>query len=205
MSRLVLSLIGSYVIGSLPTGYLLVRWLKGFDVRTVGSGNIGATNVTRAAGAAAGVAVLLMDIAKGLLAVWVIAPWLMRPATPAGQLACGLAAVVGHTFPIFLRFQGGKGVATTIGVIVGVMPLVAAVYLGVWVIAFLARRYVSVASIAAAIVIPITQIVTHRPVTELLLGTALALLIIARHHTNIARLRQGTEPRVRRRAESGSG
>jgi glycerol-3-phosphate acyltransferase PlsY len=192
------AVLGSYLIGSIPSGYLIVRWLKRIDVRTVGSGNVGATNVTRTAGKGAGLAVLLLDIAKGLLAVWVLAPWLIRPLSPAAQLGCGLAAVVGHAFPIFLNFRGGKGVATTIGVIVGVLPAAAAVALGVWLACLFLWRYVSVASIAAAATLPIVQWVARRTMPELLLGTALALLIIARHHTNIARLRQGTEHRFSR-------
>jgi glycerol-3-phosphate acyltransferase PlsY len=188
------ALAGSYLIGSVPTGYLLVRWVKRIDVRAVGSGNVGATNVARAAGAAAGLLVLALDLGKGLLAVLGLAPGLIHPVTPAAQLACGLAAVIGHCAPVFLKFQGGKGVATTMGVIVGVSPSVAAACLGVWGVVFALCRYVSVASLAAAAAIPVAQAMGRRPGGELLVGVVLALVIIVRHHANIARLMRGTEP-----------
>ena len=189
------ALAGSYLIGSVPTGYLLVKWVVRMDVRAVGSGNVGATNVSRAAGGAVGLIVLALDVGKGLLAVLGVAPWLAHPATSTAQLACGLAAVIGHCAPIFLKFQGGKGVATTIGVIVGVTPSIAAVCLGVWGIVFALCRYVSVASLVLAITIPVTQALMRRAPAEILLGAALALGITVRHHANIARLRQGTEHR----------
>ena len=192
---LLLALAGSYLVGSIPTAYLLVKRLKRVDVRTVGSGNVGATNVTRAAGLGAGTAVFLLDLAKGLVAVWGLAPWLARPVTPAVQLACGLAAVVGHVFPVFLGFRGGKGVATTIGVLIGTVPLIAVVCLAVWAGCFLVWRYVSVGSLAAAVTLPVVQTLVHRPLPEVLLGAALAGVIIARHRTNIIRLLHGTEHR----------
>jgi len=198
MIRLAGALIGSYLVGSLPTGYWLVKWRKGIDVRAVGSGSVGATNVTRAAGTGAGRMVFLCDVAKGLLAVRVLAPWLTEPATPAVQLACGLAAVVGHTASVFLKFQGGKGVATTIGVVLGTEPLIAGVFLAVWLAGFLLWRYVSVGSLAAAVSLPVMQGLTRRSPGEILCGVALALLIVARHQANIRRLLQGTEPRFRK-------
>ena len=196
---LAMALLSSYLIGSFPTGYLLVKWIKGMDVRTMGSGSVGATNVTRAAGSGAGRLVFLIDVGKGLLAATVLAPWLVRPATPAVQLSCGLAAVAGHCFPVFLQFHGGKGVATTIGVLLGVMPAVAGIALGVWVACFLLWRYVSVGSLAAAVTIPIAQYAMRQPWPDTLLGVALALLIIARHRDNIARLLQGREHRFGRK------
>lgn len=194
MIQLALALLGSYLIGSIPTAYLVVKRLKRVDVRTVGSGNVGATNVTRVAGWRAGLVVFLIDLSKGLAAVMLVAR-LLQPATPATRLACGVAAALGHSFPIFLGFRGGKGVATTIGVLMGAAPSAGLVCMAVWVILFAIWRYVSVASIAAAVTLPITQLATHRPTPEMFLGLSLALLIIARHHTNLARLRQGTEHR----------
>lgn len=202
---LIVALVGSYLVGSLPTGYLFVRWLKRIDLRTIGSGNVGATNVSRAAGAGAGSIVLLMDIAKGLIAVLGLAPWLIQPITPAAQLGCGLAAVVGHVFPVFLKFQGGKGVATTIGVLSGVTPLIAALCLGVWLICFLLWRYVSVGSLAAAVVLPLATLLTRRPLSDVLLTALLGLLIIVRHRSNIQRLVQGTEPRFGKIAGRAAG
>ncbi|MBI3996287.1 MAG: glycerol-3-phosphate 1-O-acyltransferase PlsY [Candidatus Omnitrophica bacterium] len=191
--------LASYLVGSIPTGYVLVQWIKRVDVRTVGSGNIGATNVTRIAGAGLGRLVFVLDAIKGLLAVWGFAPWLIHPLTPTMQLLCGLLAVLGHMFPVFLKFQGGKGVATTIGIVAGTMPWVAAASLLVWVCGFFLTRYVSVASLAAAVVIPLGQLATHRAPAEIGLGTLLALLIVMRHRANIDRLLHGREHRFHRK------
>ena len=189
----------SYLVGSFPTAYVLLKWSKGLDVRTVGSGNVGATNVARVAGWQAGVIVFVVDLGKGLAAVMLIAPWLLHPLSPAARLACGLAAVIGHNFPFALGFRGGKGVATTIGVLAGAVPAVAAAYLLVWLIVFGISRYVSIASLAAAAAIPIAQWMTHQGRGALWLGTLLALLIVVRHRSNIERLQHGTEHRVGRR------
>ena len=199
MGHLALALAGSYLMGSIPTAYLLVKWLKRIDVRTIGSGNVGATNVTRVAGFWAGAAVFLIDALKGIAAVGMIAPSLIHPLTPALRLGCGLMAILGHTFPVFLSFQGGKGVATTIGVLGATMPLVAGICLAVGVLCFFLWRYVSVGSLTAAIALPIAQLAMHQTGSEVLLGGALSMLIIVRHRANIQRLLQGTEHRAGRR------
>lgn len=204
MSELALALLAAYLIGSVPTGFLLVRWRSGVDVRTVGSGNIGATNVARAAGKGIGLLVLLLDLGKGLLAVRLVAPWLVPQLALTGQLACGLWAVLGHSVPVWLRFRGGKGVATTIGVLLGAMPLVAALCLGVWLACFVIWRYVSVASLAAALTLPLAQLALSQQPTQVLLGSCLTLLIWARHRANLERLLQGTEHRMRFGAPSSS-
>ena len=196
MSPLLAALGLSYLAGSFPTAYVVVKWLKQVDVRTVGSGNVGATNVTRAAGLKAGLAVFVVDAAKGAAATCLIAPGLLPGGSPALRLACGLAAIVGHNFPVFLGFRGGKGVATTIGVMISTMPAVAGVCLAVWVAAFAPWRYVSVASIAAALALPVAQWAWQATRAELGLGAAMAGLLIARHHANIRRLLQGTESRM---------
>ena len=212
LAQLLIGLLAAYLIGSIPTAFLIVKWLKRVDVRTVGSGNVGATNAARVAGKGAGAVVFLLDAAKGLVAVLVIAYWswsLEVPAIPrcgygmvTPQLLCGLAAVAGHCFPVFLQFRGGKGVATTIGVLLGTMPSVAAVCLGVWAACFFAWRYVSIASIAAAVTLPIAQLATRQGPMVAFLGAALALLVVARHRSNIQRLLQGTEHRAGQRADS---
>ena len=194
------ALVGSYLIGSLPTAYLLVWRLKRIDVRTVGSGNVGATNVSRVAGFMAGLVVFCIDLAKGALAVWWLAPWFAL--TPAMRLSCGLAAILGHNFPVWLGFRGGKGVATTIGVLVAAMPPVAAAVIGVWGLVFLIWRYVSLASLAAALAIPLAQALAGQGLAERLVGALLAGLIVVRHHANIRRLVQGTELRAGRRSKA---
>jgi glycerol-3-phosphate acyltransferase PlsY len=192
---MVLALLGCYLIGSFPTGYLLVRWLKRLDVRATGSGNVGATNVARVAGTKTGAVVLLIDIAKGLLAAAVVAPWLLDDPSPTAILGCGLAAIIGHDFPIWLGFRGGKGVATTIGVLLVTMPVVAAVGLSAWTVCFLIWRYVSVASLALAASIPLGQLAMRHGLAQILLGAAVALLLVGKHRANIARLVQGLEGR----------
>ncbi len=196
MGQLLIALVTSYLIGSVPTAYLVVKWLKRIDVRTIGSGNVGATNVTRVAGVWAGLAVFCVDVAKGVIAVKFIAPGLLQPLSPAAQLGCGLSAVIGHIAPIFLGLRGGKGVATTIGVLAGCMPLIAGACLLVWIVCFLLWRYVSIGSLAAALTIPIAQLFRHQSPTELALGVVLSLLIVIRHRSNIERLLQGKEPRA---------
>ena len=198
MMQWLAALAGSYLIGSIPTAFLVVKRLKGVDVRTVGSGNVGATNVTRAAGFRAGLFVFSIDVAKGLAAVLLVAPALQPQPAPLFRLACGFAAVVGHIFPLFLKFHGGKGVATTIGVLASVYPGVALICGGVWLAGFLAGRYVSVASIAAMACLPPLLFAMQRPPAEIRLGAALALLVILKHRSNIQRLLAGTEHRVGR-------
>ena len=197
--RLVVALASAYLLGSIPTAYLLVKRLKHLDIRTIGSGNVGATNVARATGLWAGLAVFLIDLAKGFIAVQGIAPSMLRPLTAEGRLLCGLLAVVGHCFPIFLQFRGGKGVATTIGVLAGAVPLIAFFCLVVWGACFAIWRYVSIASIAAAGMIPLGQAITHQRAEAMGIGVALAVLVIARHRSNFVRLLHGQEHRVGRR------
>lgn len=189
------ALLCSYLMGSIPTAFLLVRSTKDVDIREVGSGNVGATNALRAAGKGIGLAVLLLDGLKGVIVVTLIAGTLLGEATLFSRLLCGLAAVIGHDFPIFLRFRGGKGVATTIGVLLGAMLPIALLGLGVWVVAFLLSRYVSIASMVFGISIPALQASSGRSFVEIFLGAILGILLIARHHGNIRRLIEGSENR----------
>jgi glycerol-3-phosphate acyltransferase PlsY len=204
MTGVIAALIGSYVIGSIPTAYLVVRWLRRIDVRAVGSGNVGATNVTRVAGLRAGIVVFLIDMGKGMAAVWLLVPWLVQSVTPSVRLSCGAAAVVGHAFPVFLQFRGGRGVATTIGVWFSVEPLIGLWCLAVWALCVFTWRYVSVGSLAAAATFPIAQLIVQRSLSEILLGVALAVLIVLRHRDNIERLMQGREHRIGRPPNSVS-
>ena len=196
-------LVFAYLVGAIPFGLLIAR-LKGVDIRAVGSKNIGATNVFRCVGKGWGVLTFVLDAAKGLVPALVF-PWLQGqcglpvPQGLAGSfgLLCGIAAILGHNFPVYLKFKGGKGVATSAGVVLGVAP--AAVGLGLlgWVVLFGATRYVSVASIGAAAIVPLAgwwlyaQAGLFLPVVLTLLG----VLIIARHAKNIQRLLAGTENR----------
>lgn len=194
-TAIIVALVLSYLIGSVPTAYLVAKRQQGVDIRTVGSGNVGATNVWRTIGRKAGAVVFLADALKGLLAATLIPLWVIGARAPAWSLACGGAAVVGHLFPCFLRFRGGKGVATTIGVLVGDLPSVAAVVIVAWMVVFAISRYVSVSSLVAAVLIPVSQLTFRQPWPDVLLGSAIALLIVLKHRSNIQRLLAGREHR----------
>lgn len=185
-----------YLLGSLPWGLWLPRLLVGVDVRTLGSGNIGATNVWRALGFKLGLAVALLDIAKGAAAA-LVARWL---ADDAVAVLAGLAALAGHWRPVFLAFaRGGKVVATTggVGLALAFFPTLAAA--GVWIAVFLATRYASVASIASAATLPAFAYAfgTSRPVFAFTIAAAVVVAVL--HRANIRRLRSGTENRFRLR------
>lgn len=193
---LVLALLVCYLVGSIPTAFLLVRRTARLDIRTVGSGNVGATNAARVAGTWVGLGVFLFDTLKGFLAAAAIASWLLEDPDRTVRLGCGAAAVLGHNVPVFLRFHGGKGVATTIGVLLGTMPGVAAWGLSLWITVFLVFRYVSIASMALGMAIPVLQVLARHPFADVLLGALLGLGMVVRHSGNLTRLSQGTEPRV---------
>ncbi len=194
-----LTLTTAYLLGSIPFGYLLVRFFRKEDVRSTGSGNIGATNVARAGGAGLGLLTLLFDALKGYLAVLLamhLAPNNGNgPSTLA--IAAAVTAVIGHVFPFWLRFRGGKGIATALGVFIALVPLVALSSVGVFALIVATTRLVSLGSIFAAVSIPFLAIllVPHRS-TALLIGLSfISLLSIAKHHANIVRLLKGTESR----------
>lgn len=189
----------AYLVGSVPTGYVLAR-LKRVDVRTVGSGNIGATNVARTAGKGLGIATLVFDVAKGALPVLVaaaLAPEIHAGAGFATALQCvaALGAVVGHVFSIALRFRGGKGVATALGAIAALDPSVLWAPLVVFAIAFALSRRVSLGSILAAASAPLAALLMGSSSLVVLTLVLIAAIIIARHRENIRRLQAGTEPR----------
>jgi len=190
----------AYLAGSIPFGFLIGR-ARGIDVRTVGSGNIGATNVFRTVGKPWGLLAFLLDALKGLAGAWLI-PLALQGKTgafhlEAAQVLGGCLAVVGHNWPITMRFKGGKGVATSAGVLLGWSPPAIAVGLAVWIIVLVSTRYVSVASLSAAVLIPVWVWAT-RGADNVLIPvalTVLGLLVIARHRTNLRRLWMGTENR----------
>lgn len=189
----------AYLVGSIPTGYVLARF-KRIDVRAAGSGNVGATNVARTAGRSLGIATLVLDVAKGALpvvAAAAIAPEIHAGARFAVALQCvaALGSVVGHVFPIALRFRGGKGVATALGAIVALDPGIVWLPLLVFAVVFAASRRVSLGSILAAASAPVGAFVMGSPAMVVLTLVLIAVLVIARHRENIRRLQAGTEPR----------
>lgn len=195
--------VGAYFLGSIPTGYLIAR-AKGVDIRAVGSGNIGATNVFRAVGRVAGIAVLAIDLLKGLVActglVWLVQTGLL-PAD-AGvvhewlALEAAVFAILGHNYTCWLGFKGGKGIATSAGVLIALVPKALLVILTVWILLFGLTRYVSLASIAASFTLPFAVWFTGGSTTLIAITAGLAALAIYKHRANLQRLLAGTEPKI---------
>jgi glycerol-3-phosphate acyltransferase PlsY len=188
-----------YGLGSIPTGLLIARWQRGVDIRQHGSGNIGMTNVLRAVGKGAAALTLLGDLAKGLIPVLLARAWLTSPWA-IGLVA--LAAVIGHMYPLFAGFQGGKGVATTLGVFIPLLPGPLLLAFVVFVACVVIRRQVSLGSLAAAATLPIAALFWGAPVAYVLYALMAAALIWYRHGENIQRLLAGTEPTVGQRVKS---
>jgi acyl phosphate:glycerol-3-phosphate acyltransferase len=187
-----LSIVIAYLLGAIPFGYLLVKFTKGADVRAAGSGNIGATNVLRTAGKAEGVATLLLDIAKGFLAVYIAIK--LTGNSPLWTALAALAVMAGHAFPVFLEFKGGKAVASFIGAFLCLTPLPLLGALLLFVIAVARTRHISAGSILAAGTFPFAVWMILHPAWEITLAAFIAgAFIVYRHSANIERLREGTE------------
>src|ERR1051326_978971 len=198
----ILTALAAYLLGSIPTGFLVAK-ARGVDIRTVGSGNIGATNVFRFLGKPAGIFVLFADALKGWLAV-VLVTRVMTTAfrIPHDQvtqewlaICAGVAAILGHNFTCWLHFKGGKGIATSAGGFAALLPFFFLFIFGLWVAVFALTRYVSVASISACIALPFASWVTGRSSTMILVTAAMSVLGIFQHRANIKRLLEGTESR----------
>lgn len=196
--RLVLALLASYLLGAIPTSFLAGKLFRGIDLRQHGSGNLGATNLYRTLGARFAVPVGLFDIAKGAVPVMVIAP--MVSTSKYFAILCGIMAVLGHVFSVFVRFRGGKGVATASGVMLGLTPWAVVVALVVWLVVVRASGYVSLGSMVGAIVLPIAAWLLHSQQRDIIwIQVVVALAIIWLHRANIRRLVAGTENRFGRR------
>ena len=204
----VVTALASYFLGSIPSGYLAGR-ARGVDIRTQGSGNIGATNVFRILGRGLGITVLLADGLKGWCAVALIPGLALRWfPPPAGSLpnldylsiVAGIAAVLGHNYTCWLRFKGGKGIATSAGVVAALLPQALLISMAVWIIVCLVSRYVSVASIAAALVLPFGAWYAGRGWAMVSVAALLGGMAIYKHKANMKRLLAGTENRLGRKA-----
>ncbi len=200
--------IASYLLGSIPFGYLVGK-MRGIDIRQHGSGNIGATNVLRVLGKKFGIPVFICDALKGLIAVRGAMSFAAHghaiPPAAAGIMAA-LCCIIGHNFPVWLAFKGGKGIATSAGVLIGMVPVAAALTLAVWVIIFYSTRYVSLASICASIALPVIVVACLFLGLEtgwpfFYFSVVAALLAVWRHRSNIQRLLNGTEPRFVKKNE----
>jgi len=190
----IVALGASYLLGAVPSGLLLSKWLVHRDPREFGSGNTGATNAMRTGGKLVGALTLLADIAKGALPV-AVARYAQLPE--AGVASIAMAAFLGHLFPIYLRFKGGKGVATMLGVLLPWQPLIAVIGIIFWYVMLKVSRYVSVASIAAALALPLLMWWLDRPAPAEVSAVAIALLVTIKHASNIQRLIAGCEPAIR--------
>lgn len=199
---MLLSIAAGYLLGSIPTAYIFGKLIKGIDVRNHGSGNVGATNVVRTVGLIPGIAVFILDMLKGLAAATILPRYIQdflafgEPVNGLVFILAGTAAIGGHIFPVFLRFKGGKGVSTTAGVVAGIAPVILAICLGVWAIVFSIWKYVSLASIAAAIVLPILAVAFGKGIDIVIFTAAVSMLGIFSHRSNIKRLIQGTETSI---------
>ena len=210
--NLVIVMLLSYLVGSIPTSIMLSKWRHGFDIRSKGSGNAGGTNVFRVLGWKSGVFIIVMDALKGVLATTVVARLFWDPTLPFYnhtpfddftiiQMICGGAAVIGHVLTVFAGFKGGKGIATGAGMLIGIAPTEFAVSLIVFFIFFFAFRYVSLCSIMAAVAFPLSLIIRynilsdeiHSYKTLVFFSTGIALFLFYSHRTNIKRLMEGTE------------
>ncbi len=185
----------SYLTGSIPFGYLVCRLFRGIDIRTHGSGNIGATNVYRTVGPRFGLPVLFLDMAKGAIPVILAKNFLDH--RPESLVIIGVAAVAGHSFPVFLRGKGGKGVATSFGVIAALLPLPAVFSLATWLIVFIMSGYVSAASLIAAFSLPFFILLFGKDTVYLLTGILIFILIVVTHRENIRRMMRKEENRVK--------
>ena len=208
MLPLLIAGFASYLIGSIPAGYI-AGGIAGIDIRTVGSGNIGATNVTRVLGKRYGYPVFIVDFLKGFAAVGmsIMIAKRAQPVSIPSELfgvVGAVACVLGHSFPVWLGFKGGKGVASSAGALFGLMPFVALIAVAVWLIIFYLTRYVSVASMTAALAVPITIVSMMflgqtDGTTLLYFSICLAAVVIFRHRSNLSRLVRGAEPRFKRK------
>jgi len=185
-------LAAAYLLGAIPFGYLLVKWKTGADVRATGSGNIGATNVLRTTGRAAGVATLLLDIAKGYMAVWIAAR--LTGGNTLWMSASVLAVMAGHGYPVFLRFKGGKAVASFVGAFLYLAPWALGAEVVVFVVMVLWTRHISMGSLIGAATFPLAVwLILQPPLPVLIAAIVGAAFIIYKHSSNIQRLRDGTE------------
>jgi len=193
-----LLILASYLLGAIPNGLLLAR-LKGINLQKMGSGNIGATNVFRCVGKGWGITAFILDAIKGFVPAFCF-PLLLDVSTPPIWLglACGVAAVAGHNWPVWLKFKGGKGVSTSAGMLLGLAPAAVGIGFAAFVITLLATRWVSLASMVAAVAVAGSGIWLYGTENRLLAGAliVMGLLVIYKHRANIGRLLKGTEPHI---------
>ena len=202
MLMIILGFIVSYLIGSIPTAYIFGKLYKGIDIRDHGSGNVGATNVFRVLGKNPGIIVLVLDILKGILPVVIVAD-VVGSTQVIERILFAVCAVCGHNWTIFLKFKGGKGIATSLGVLIGLTIKIAAIRIVLlltvlsWLISFAVTGIVSLSSIIAGILLPITMVFTGQSFEIICLGVVFCIFVTLRHRPNIKRLLSGKEPKIK--------
>lgn len=198
--KIILGIIISYLLGSIPSAYIISNLFLRIDIRKYGSGNVGATNVFRVLGKLPGILVLIFDVTKGMLTVSLLADFIGLPEDVYRALF-GLFAVIGHIWTVFLKFKGGKGVATSLGVLFGLaikiagLRIVLALALGSWLVIFVISGFVSLASVLTALCVPIYMLILNQTIEIVLLGIILCIIIVYKHISNIKRLLKGEESR----------
>lgn len=212
MQLIIPAIIISYLIGSLPTAYIFGRFLKGIDIRKFGSGNVGATNALRVLGKRPALVVLAIDILKGVLPVVFLGDYLLARGTglapEALRIIIGISCIVGHNWTVFLNFKGGKGIATSFGVLLGLAVRIAGLnaILGLviltWLAVFISTRIVSLSSVAAGVGLPIYMAIFKQPLVLLISSIILSVFVVIRHQANLKRFFQGKEPRLSFRKNS---
>ncbi len=208
----ILTAVCGYLLGSVPTGFLVGK-ARGIDIRTFGSGNIGATNVLRCLGVPAGIMVLLADAFKGWIAVAVVGHFVGQGLWPGAtaqevewfRILGGVSAVLGHNYTCWLHFKGGKGIATSAGVLAALVPWALLIILAVWILVFALSRIVSLASIAASLTLPVATWLTGCSTTLIVITSAMTALAVYKHKSNIQRLLKGTEHRIGGRSAPSEG
>lgn len=197
-----LAVLLAYLFGAIPTAYIFGRLIKKIDIRQHGSGNVGATNAFRILGKGPGSCVLLIDVLKGVIATAAVS-YVLHLNEPYWQVILGLVAVCGHNWTVFLSFKGGKGIATSLGVLIGLTIAIVSIRMVVgltfltWVVIFLATGYVSLASIVASVMFPILTLVFPQPFAVIILAVVLCVFVVLRHRSNISRLLERKESKVR--------
>jgi acyl phosphate:glycerol-3-phosphate acyltransferase len=200
-----LTVISAYLIGSISIGYLFAKWFKGVDIRKMGSGSAGATNISRLMGFKTAVLVLILDALKGYLAV-ILALFFFQHNLLAGEwvvLISGVAVIAGHNWPLFFSFKGGRGAATMLGVFLALIPLEALTVFALVIVIIAVTRYVSLGSIIGATAIPITMLITGKPSEYFYFGLVIGLVIIFQHRENIKRLLNKQESKLGQKNDSG--
>jgi glycerol-3-phosphate acyltransferase PlsY len=205
MLWILLAIIVSYLIGSIPTAYIFGRLLKNIDIRKFGSGNVGATNALRVLGKWPGITVLILDVIKGILPIVFLGDFLLLKSTlnpQAALIILGLSCIAGHNWTIFLNFKGGKGMATTLGVLIGLafriadLKMILVLLIMTWLLVFLITRIVSLASLISALALPVVMVLFKQSTILVITSLILSGFVILRHKSNLSRLLRGKETKL---------